>query len=60
MVPAGDVDFFARAAHAGLVFAIVDGVLLRKRFHGGGVSAAPDMHGSLLQALRASIERQRA
>lgn len=59
--PAGDLDWFARAAHDGLEFAVAGDVLLRKRVHGGSTAhGAATMNAGILRSLRDSIERQRA
>ncbi len=59
---AEDVDWFARAADAGVPSAILPRVLLRKRVHDRNASLAPTDPGlhDLLEAVRRSIARKRA
>ena len=56
-----DLDWFARAADLGVVFARMPEVLVERRLHDGNLSyhATKDL-GFLLEIMRASIERKRA
>lgn len=60
LVPAEDAEWFFRAKDAGIPMAVVPEVLLHKRVHGANLSHGTAINQPrLLQALRASIERQR-
>lgn len=57
---AEDVDWYARAADAGIPMAVIPAVLLHKRIHGNNISLDVVQNNiNLLRALRLSIQRKK-